>query len=658
MNEFPVSILYTRDDALATRLKGYLHDRSRVLAVCDPAELKLLLMTHSPVAFFADLRGTGCAPWLPAIKREFPEVVIIALGEPRSDPVRMVTEEGLYGTESPEAGRTRIQELFDQVQRYIHLLQENRILREERNSPPPTERPKRDPIAPSLADFSGALRRFDNLDNMLENIVEGIADSARVARVGIFSKKTGGTYRFQAGVKSLPCTRDLVFEESDPFVRWLQVHAHGISRSMLRHIDSLDERLLLERNLERQGAEILFPLFGRNRLLGWLCLGRLSSGVPFEQLDIEDLSLLAEQVSIVIENSLLHETLAVQKVLAETLLQTIPVGIVAAGEEGTIQWFNCGAEHLLGVAAEEMIGQPVKKTGSVIASQLTRCMHGKELPAPVEWVDPLTRRELSIHVRRLQQNGHGMGAMAVIKDLTEERIFLEKMNNLERTQFWNELAGAISHEVRNPLVAINTFSQLLPEKYADEEFRTRFRDLTIQEVERLNTIVDQLDQFANPPTLRFGPVSLPALFEKALTQARKNQDPIPEVEVSLPRDIPPLRADSEVLADAVARILQNAFDAVKATPAPRVVLNAVRDEIGIGRPAVVITVRDNGTGIPDDLNEKLFSPFCTTKPRGVGLGLPIVRRTLIDHEGLVAIDSDKTGTTVRIILPVYDERRD
>jgi two-component system nitrogen regulation sensor histidine kinase GlnL len=244
-----------------------------------------------------------------------------------------------------------------------------------------------------------------------------------------------------------------------------------------------------------------------------------------------------------------------------------------------------------------------------------------------------------------------MGAMAVLNDLTEERILREKQNNLERATFWNELATAISHEVRNPLVAISTFSQLLPERYHDEEFRTQFRDLTTQEVGRLNGMIDQLDEYANPSTLQFAPVNAGELLETALCKARTGVEESIEVSVDVDPGLPPIDGDINMLADSIMRLLQNAFTAVEGSSHPKVSLVASAGEIGTGRSAIIIEVRDNGIGIPADQHEKVFSPFCTTKARGVGLGLPIVRRTMIDHGGLVSIDSGETGTIVRLALP-------
>ena len=69
---------------------------------------------------------------------------------------------------------------------------------------------------------------------------------------------------------------------------------------------------------------------------------------------------------------------------------------------------------------------------------------------------------------------------------------------------------------------------------------------------------------------------------------------------------------------------------------------------------MVVTVQDNGTGIAPDLKDKIFSPFCTTKARGMGLGLPIVKRTVFDHNGRVDVDSNPHGTSVSVMLPASD----
>src|SRR6202040_2083243 len=104
------------------------------------------------------------------------------------------------------------------------------------------------------------------------------------------------------------------------------------------------QRLIMRRALDAFGAEVIVPLYARGRIIGWLFFGERITGQPFEYRDLEGLMTLAEHVSTVLENALLYEEVALQKTLAETLLKSIPPGIVAIDEDGIIRWFNPPAE--------------------------------------------------------------------------------------------------------------------------------------------------------------------------------------------------------------------------------------------------------------------------------------------------------------------------
>lgn len=296
MNALPAGIIYSRDDALLQRLRGYLLGRADLRTIAVPAELELALKQHGPVLLFIDLRGPDCRLLLPRLTRDFPGTLIIAMGDPRSDPGLEAAAAGVYAIEPSDVDRLRLQTLFEQAQAHLRLQSENRLLRSDlqRAAAPSGREPARERIAPSLDHFSGAFRRFDNVGIMLESIVEGVAGCARVARVALFSVTLAEVYRFRAGVKCMPETRAMEFKSAHPFVQWLTLHAHSISRPMLRHIEPVEDRMLLERMLDLAGAEIILPLYGRERLIGWLALGRPSSGMPFEARDIEELTLLAE----------------------------------------------------------------------------------------------------------------------------------------------------------------------------------------------------------------------------------------------------------------------------------------------------------------------------------------------------------------------------
>ncbi|MGH8165402.1 MAG: two-component system sensor histidine kinase NtrB, partial [Rhodanobacteraceae bacterium] len=327
--------------------------------------------------------------------------------------------------------------------------------------------------------------------------------------------------------------------------------------------------------------------------------------------------LLADHVSTVLTNARLQEEVVLQKTLAETLLETIPPGIVAVDEEARIRWFNPTAEAVLGIPAAEVLGQPVERAGSRLGGALREALESEDSLAPERWVDPKTRRTLSVQTRRLRHNRDSLGAVAVIQDLTPEENLRHKQELADRAAFWADLAASMSHEVRNPLVAIKTFAQLLPERFDDPDFRRDFNEIVVQEIERLDRSITQINNFAHPPELNFQAIDLHAPVKKAVEMVRSrfvHNGFL--VEEALPENLPKVVGDETALAEAFAHLVANAAEAISGQPKAQITLSAQPIREGQHTSGVVVTVHDNGHGISADLKDKIFSPFCTTKARG------------------------------------------
>jgi len=332
-----------------------------------------------------------------------------------------------------------------------------------------------------------------------------------------------------------------------------------------------------------------------------------------------------------------------------------PIGVVAVDADEIVRWFNKGAEQILDLGAGDVLNGPASKLDSRLADSLTRCARGEDRKEPVEWTDPLTKRSLSVLARRLANGDEGLGAVAIIRDLTHERLLRERQDQVERAAFWTELAAAISHEVRNPLVAISTFAQLLPERYADSEFRDKFSELVTHEVGRLSGLIDQIDAFANPRQLAFKPLSIGAVVKRALKMARSQvEENGCRIETSLAR-MPRIRGDEAALTECFAHLITNALEAVEEVKNPVLRITTGKEDMEDGKDAAAIRFADNGSGIPLQISGKIFSPFCTMKARGIGLGLPIVKRTVTDHDGNVSIETGDKGTCVTVTLPYAED---
>ena len=667
MNLPSVAILYTQDQELVRRAKAFLRMMGQVRQVAEPDRLDAVLQQTGPAVLLIDLHGKESRELINQIQSDWPEVLIIALGAPHSDPLREAEESGIYAAEDLQLDRNRFQALVGRAFDLLRVMQENRELRDQ-------SVPSREPVAPppprwdmtterhsspslQMLRFPRVFRRVDDVDRLLENVVEGVADAAAVSRVGIFSRiRQGDRYRLRAGLRCLPESHEMEFGDRDPLIRWFELHAHLISRANLAQSVDPTQRALLRRALDTFGAEVIVPLYARGRIIGWIFFGHHVTGQPFSYSDLEGLMMLAEQISTVLENALLYEEITVQKTLAETLLKAIPVGIVATDEEGVVRWFSPAAEQILNIPTADVVNRPVESTSSQLASLMRETLDAKANLGAQQWVDPTTRRSLSVETRRLTDHRTSLGAVAVVQDMTIEDNLRQKQDLLDRSAFWTDLAASMSHEIRNPLVAIKTFAQLLPERFDDVDFRKDFNEIVVQEIDRLDKIITQINDFAHPPELNMKSIDVRGAVQKAVEIAKSRTHLNgTSIETELPNELPKVWGDETALTEAFAHLVANAAEATSGLHQGRITLAVKSVRKGESTDGVVVTIKDNGSGIAPDLRDKIFSPFCTTKARGMGLGLPIVKRTVFDHNGRVDIDSNPQGTRVSVILPATSD---
>ena len=656
MRHMPDCLLYSTDADLVRRVSAYASGMVRLHAITDAGEVRVGLSQWSAALLIVDLMCSEAEVIVRDALDEYPGVLVIALGTPRTDPALAAEAAGAFSVESRDVVRPRLQSLLRQADHCLRLMEENRFLREPSGG---VDGAMVLPSAPRRTDgeelplsFLKAFRHFADVDAFLDSIVRDLGQVARVSRVGVVClDRRSRNYVFRAGVKCLTATRELVVADSHPFVRWLAMHAHVVNRRGVARIENTDSRLMLTRMLDELGAEAIVPLHGREELLGWCFVGHHVTGEPFGSADIEYLVSLVDHVALLLDNAMLHDEVAMQKTLAETVLHSIPVGIVAADAGGVVRWFNGAAEEMLAMPASDVVGQGVIRLGSRLAHVLSA--NEEVLSKPMTWEDRLSGKTLSATGRVLRSDGREFGRVAILHDLTQEQLLREQQDQVDRAVFWTELAAAMSHEVRNPLVAISTFAQLLPERYGDEEFRQKFSGLVADEIGRLNAMIDQINQFANPPQLQFSVTRIDVVLSKAVQFAVKQVDaPKVNIERLIEPGLPMLWADETALAECFAHLLMNAIEALKETKEPAIVIRVGRSGLSESGVRVVVSVEDNGRGIPDDDIQRLFSPFFTTKARGIGLGLPIAKRTLTDHNGEIRVESGKRGTTVTALLPV------
>jgi PAS domain S-box-containing protein len=656
----PPCIFYSADTELSNKLSRMSYSIAKIQLITAQTELEQWFIQFGDAILFADLRAPNCLDLLSVIKRERPLTILIPMGVARSDPMLAAELLEPARTLSLEPDRQELQALLKQSVECFVLRQKNHLLAQElatlnaRQSAP--RREQRTLFATPLQNFSKAQRNVDNLEMLFESVVEGLVATARVSRAGIFMRiATDDIYVFQAGTRCLTATEKLRVLPNDPFIRWMEMHTHLVSRSTLNNIYDPEERAMLKQMLDALGAEIIIPLYATGHIKGWILVGQRSTGIPFEIADLEDLTALADHISTTLEKAFQYEETALQKALAETLLHSIPFGIIACDENGIIRWFNSSARSILDPEQTEVLGRRAEELGSRIADMLHRAIENRESRDTFEWTDLRTKRALSAENRCLLNNENCVGAMLMLRDVTGAKLLQEKADQLERASFWNQLASSMSHEIRNPLVAIKTFAQLLPQRYEDEDFRSEFGDQVTLEVDRLNQIINKINEFANPPKPLFHPIDIRKPIEFAVTriQAEFNHENL-QIHLSADESDLQINGDSTSLEECIYHLLKNASENLDNKLGSRINVTVKGRSPQKGSGNIYVMITDNGSGINPSLRDKVYSPFSTIKARGLGLGLPIAKRTVIDHNGQIDIETNDGGTTVFITIPALN----
>ena len=243
------------------------------------------------------------------------------------------------------------------------------------------------------------------------------------------------------------------------------------------------------------------------------------------------------------------------------------------------------------------------------------------------------------------------------EDLKKSKSYIRRADRLASL---GTLTAGLAHEIRNPLVAIKTLTQLLPERLEDDEFRDQFLKIAAGEVDRISSLVEELLDFARPsdPKLEFEDINtiLDGMILLVSTETKKKQVNILRNYAS---DLPPVQIDREQIKQVLLNILLNA---VQATSASGKITVKTRSFIKPGgEPYIQIECTDTGCGIPPEHIEEIFNPFFTTKSTGSGLGLSISHQIIQDHRGYIDVESRvEKGSSFFINLPVnqdYPKRR-
>lgn len=336
----------------------------------------------------------------------------------------------------------------------------------------------------------------------------------------------------------------------------------------------------------------------------------------------------------------------------EIIMESMVDGIITIDNDGKVTAINNAARRIMGLN-QEVIGINYVSLFSSHArfpSVLLETLHtGKNF---IGYEEEFGRSDgtivpISVSTSMLSNNQEILGAVVVFKDLSEHKVFEDRVRRVDRLAAVGELAAGVAHEIRNPLAAISGSVQILVDELPEDHSSRVFGDVVLKEVDRLNAVIEDLLYFAKPSKNFVSCVHPNELVANTLSLLSPS---LKKELVVLDKYFDPtlglIAVDAELIKQVLVNLLLNAVQALPPEGGKITVSTQTANE------GIEIIVKDSGTGMDPESLPRIFDPFFTTKVTGTGLGLAVSNKIVEIHRGYIRVESTVgIGSTFTICLP-------
>jgi signal transduction histidine kinase len=336
------------------------------------------------------------------------------------------------------------------------------------------------------------------------------------------------------------------------------------------------------------------------------------------------------------------------------IVESLTAGLLMVGLNREVRIINPAGRRMLRIAETAPVEDHRRMLGEPELSEVIDECLAARVPISRRAVHLSDARHgathLGVTVSPLFDNdGRLHGAICLFTDLTAVKALEEQLRLKESLATVGELTAGIAHEFRNGLATIHGYSKLFDLKALPDAYRAYVEGIRA-EAESLNQVVTNFLNFARPAQLTLGPVDLQAVCERAADELRAEARTLGG-EITVRGEFGTLEGDEVLLRQAFSNLLRNAVEAcADASLAPVVV---VQSEVDAAQRQMRIVVDDNGPGIQAAQREQVFRPFFTSKRNGTGLGLALVQKIIVFHNGRITVGTSPLGgASLQVSLPV------
>ena len=344
----------------------------------------------------------------------------------------------------------------------------------------------------------------------------------------------------------------------------------------------------------------------------------------------------------------------------ETILESIPTGVLSLDAELRVRHVNQALLRMLRPAekpqmASTLIGAALRDFfASEVLEDLEHLLRRADrmgtTTTQMEFAIQRSQLNVAVTVATLEHQNERLGYVLVFEDLSD-------LLRAQKQAAWREVARRVAHEIKNPLTPIalsadrilRHLDRSMPPDAASVEIVRGCAEAICGAVETVRNLVNEFATLARFPSSQPQPANINGIVESALSMFNGRVDEI-HMRTSFSTDLPQVMADSDAMKRAIANLVDNAAEAVQASAVKEIEIST---SLVPDHDLVEICVSDSGPGVTQDLKERLFLPYFSTKKRGTGLGLAIVSRIIEDHHGSIRVEENKpAGARFIIELPI------
>ena len=625
-------LIVTPDDALRTRLLRGLGGFTIFEAPSDSEAVKTLRLVEIDLVLRDSAGPAGALSTFVSGARDVaPGALVVAVGAAGE-------EEATADFMVPDGFTTRE---LDTVLR--HALDKQRLMREIKmlrspSTPLPTARAAaadetswdNAALARVLKAFSRVFAAGFDLRRVLDTFLEAIGDVIRPTRVAVLLPDTDGReFRIAAHRGLAPqIVQSVRLPAAEGLPRWLAAQGRPIALH-----DVTDPELVRELKL-LQGV-VATPLLAHGDLVAILVLGQPVFGAGYSRAEIETLFDLVTQLATVIRDIALHQQLEREKEFTERILSHMSSGVVTIGRDQRVGTMNRRAEEILGLSAHAVVRQDLRVLPSPLGDLLFDTLSSGR-PMPRTEIQLALRRlwiEVSTYVIRDEESAP-LGAVLVFEDLTAQKELAAQKREADQFQLLTRVVARIADEIKNPLVSINTFIELIGERYDDPDFRRHFSSVVRRDVRRLVEVFEKLAALVTEGELNFATVdafeAVTQLVE-AIDLAEGGLGKHLQLDVAPASEPFPVKVDATQLRKALSYLIRY-LTHNSPNDLAKISLSVGRHAEPDGGHDVRILVGSRTAAVSAEKLERLFDPVQMVQESLIDVG-PAVSQRLVEALG-------------------------